>query len=193
MRIITTQNIQTSFARPTINTNHKQAVHDKLIATLEVARVKLGYIKPMPVIEYTLRGKTAGYAWFGLNKIQLNPTFLVNHFDDMINNVVVHELAHLIAYDIYKDKGHGYYWKHVMLVLGIEPKRCHSYDTSKVGNNMTYHIYTCGCKETLAPVRRHNNIQKGKWRYYPCSECGRDFRYTGKVTNKAEVVANRGK
>ena len=186
MRIITQANVT---ARKTVNLEdqHKQEVIDKINYLMAIAKTKFGYTAACPSITYDLRGKTAGYAWFKRNHIQLNPVLMMENFDHFINNVIGHELAHLIAYATFRDDGHGYYWRHVMMSLGLDPNRTHRYNVSNVGNNMTYHIYTCGCHETLAPVRRHNNIQKGTWRYYPCEKCGSNFRYTGKTTTRNEI------
>lgn len=59
---------------------------------------------------FSLTGGTiAGRAYYGRRLIKLNPLFLEDNFDTMINQTLPHEVCHLIAYDDHGDagKGHG--------------------------------------------------------------------------------------
>jgi SprT protein len=177
-------------SKPTLvyGTEHTTKVTEKLQKYMELAK-QLGYNEPMPLIAYSLRGRMAGRAWLAQNLIQLNPVLMVENFDDFLETTVGHEFAHLVAWKIYRDKGHGYWWRHVMWKFGIEPNRCHSYDTSTVGNNMRYYIYKCQCSSYNMATRSHNLIIKG--RVYRCRFCKEAIQFTGKLTTKAEVAEQK--
>lgn len=89
---------------------------------LGIARKKLGANLPMPLITFELYSyQTAGSASLQRNKINLNPFALALFGEQFVKNLVAHELAHLIAWQLYGDgiKAHGPEWRHVMTVLGF--------------------------------------------------------------------------
>lgn len=81
----------------------------------------------LPNISYELRSKACGKAKYSTNTIYINPVYLGSEdpaiIRDMVHDTVGHELAHLVTKHIYREGGHGYYWKHVMRELGLEPSR----------------------------------------------------------------------
>lgn len=85
-----------------------------------------------PKIEWTVIGTTAGRAWLNQWRIQLNEQLCKENVEDFINSTVPHEVAHLVAYKVFGDDGHGKGWKSVMRALGLDPERCHDYDTHNV-------------------------------------------------------------
>lgn len=118
----------------------------------------------------TRKSTTAGKAYvgrvpFGVYEISLNiPLLAVNNDPDQIDQTVGHEIAHLIAYKVYGDRGHGASWKKVMRYFGLAPERCH--DMSKaattVGKNTTIYVYRCtGCgKHVHLGAKRHKKQQQ---------------------------------
>jgi hypothetical protein len=56
--------------------------------------------------------------------IQLNSVYASTVAEDSLYDTIVHELAHIIAYRIYHDTGHGSYWRTVFLLLGGSGNRC---------------------------------------------------------------------
>jgi SprT protein len=75
--------------------------------------------------------RAAGQAKLKKHVIVLNVRLLAAH-PDQLPNVIVHEVAHLLAYKLYGDRGHGPAWKQLMVAPGFEPRRCHSMDTSVI-------------------------------------------------------------
>ncbi|MFZ4599981.1 MAG: SprT-like domain-containing protein [Terrimicrobiaceae bacterium] len=85
-----------------------------------------------PHIEWTVIGTTAGRAWLNQWRIQLNEQLCKENVEDFISQTIPHEVAHLVAYKVYGDDGHGNGWKSVMRALDLDPTRCHDYDTARV-------------------------------------------------------------
>ena len=141
---------------------------------INLASNKLNHTFKIPEISYNLRGTTAGQAWYSKWLIKINMVLLTENFDDMIQNTIGHEVAHLIARSIsnYRIKPHGHEWKSVMRLLGLNPTRCHNYNTdnSKVRTvkRIPYVCETCGMDYNLTKIR-HNKILKGV--KYRCCKC----------------------
>jgi len=94
----------------------------------------------LPTVRYAKKGTTAGTANIRGNVINLNLVLLMENGQVFIDRTVTHELAHLIDGYLHpenymrirgrKSSPHGPDWKRVMRLLGAEPSRCHSYDTT---------------------------------------------------------------
>lgn len=88
-----------------------------------------------PAIIINKRLKTTGGRAFTFKNpqyIDLSYELLLEHGESFIDWVVPHELAHLAAYTVYGDNGHGRGWKTVMdRDLGVIPERCHNFDNTK--------------------------------------------------------------
>ena len=75
--------------------------------------------------------RTAGMSFYTLNKIDISLKYYIFHKKHVITEILVHELAHQITYNIYGDKamkaenGHGWEWQSVMVKLGKIPARFH--------------------------------------------------------------------
>ena len=89
---------------------------------------------PRPLIKYNKRLKTtAGRAFYDSNPvyIDLSVDLLWEHTEEMINQTLPHELAHIAAFIVFKDAGHGAGWKRVMVALNIPVNRCHTMINSR--------------------------------------------------------------
>lgn len=87
-------------------------------------------------VKFDMKGTSGGTACISKNIIRFNPTLLRRNPETFLKQTVGHEVAHFVAYHKYKDRGHGEKWYSVMRRLGLEEKRCHSYDTSLVPNKV---------------------------------------------------------
>ena len=149
-----------------------QAMQDQVSRVLAQAE-KLYGVKISPTVSFNLRGRVAGWAGCTLCRmtrtasnfrLRFNCELIEGkHFDDMVNNTVPHEIAHLVCY-ARPDLGskHDAGWQRVCLALGGDGKRCHTYEVSPRGGGFTYRA-TCG---TVLTVSRqiHNKIQQGQGR-----------------------------
>lgn len=77
-----------------------------------------------PVLDYNLYRKDAiGLAHYVKNMIKLNPVYLIGGdkelYDHILDDTIVHEVCHFAAYRVYRERGHGYYWKLCMSKMGV--------------------------------------------------------------------------
>ena len=106
-----------------------------------ICNEKFGLKLPKFKVEFTLRGRTAGKAWLGKNIIQFNPTLLRENPEAFIKRTPGHEVVHFAAYAKYggRIKAHGHEWKNMMSMVGLDNKRCHSYNTDHVPTQINNH------------------------------------------------------
>jgi SprT protein len=165
-----------------MNTEHVRKVEDKVLECCLLLQEKLSVTLELPTIIFRQLGRRAGCATYSKNKIELNSDFFNNgHADDMINQTLPHEIAHLVASVKYGEmgRGHGYWWKHVMGLLGLTPNRCHCYSMENVKTkNPPKFVYRCGCRSEIFFTKiRHNRHQSG--RHYFCKMCGKQLQFVG--------------
>jgi SprT protein len=127
----------------------------------------------MPLIKYTLKGKTAGKAWPAKWEISLNAHMAVLNNDGFVMKTVAHEIAHLVAHRLNpKDRPHGRTWRSVMLAFGQTPERLHSFDVSgiiSIRKPQPRYAYACKCREHHITGIRHNRVLRGA--EYRCLYC----------------------
>lgn len=124
---------------------------------------------PMPTVSYAVRGVKAGVAYLQRNEIRLNPILLVENGQAFVQQVVPHELAHLLVYQQFgRVAPHGKEWKMVMeQVLGVPAEAYHCFDVANVRKQFEY---ACQCQRHWLSVRRHNAVQRQQ-RQYLCRQC----------------------
>lgn len=147
-----------------------------------------------PTIDYSLKGKTAGQAFYRQGKIKLNAILLLENTDDFINDTVPHEVAHLIDYAVNasnfgntarvaaqmqqlleqhryhnarKHSAHGPSWKAIMRLFGCEPSRCHNYDVTNSRRKTRSYLYECTCcgQRVTLGSKRHAREQSNPGTY----------------------------
>lgn len=93
--------------------------------------------------------------------IQFSDESINKYFNDIINDIIPHEVAHLVAIYFYKNKTHNKQWKEICLALGgngkavttniLTPKRLHR-----------YHKYELDSEEIIwLSTMKHRQIQNG--------------------------------
>lgn len=74
--------------------------------------------------------RVAGYCETDLNKITLSVPFLEQHWDNMLNVILPHEMAHGIDYILngwyLRKRHHGKHWRDIMEKIGQNPNPYHS-------------------------------------------------------------------
>lgn len=162
------------------------AVEQKVQSTIYTLQEKLGdpyniTIKA-PTVTYDLKGTTAGMAVFDrltkTGNIRINNALLyTDHYEDMIQDTVPHEVAHIVARQVYGNiKPHGKEWQYVMALLGLSATRCHDYDVTHSRTHIKF-TYTCRC----GPIHKvgsalHTKMQSGRHR--TCKACRTRLHYT---------------
>lgn len=137
----------------------------------DLAKANLYFQKnfPLPTLNYALRGAKAGVAYLQQNEIRLNPTLLQENGAAFIQQVIPHELAHLLVYQLFgRVKPHGKEWKMVMeQVLHVPAEIYHRFDTSNVAK---HYLYQCDCQTHQLSARRHHAIVHQQRSYF-CKKC----------------------
>jgi SprT protein len=90
----------------------------------------------VPPVKLNNRLKTtAGRAWLcerHLDRfIDLSTELLAEHPRAFFDEIIPHELAHIVAFHLFKDNGHGPQWKDVMRRTGVNGGRTHHLVNSK--------------------------------------------------------------
>ncbi|MEG3768093.1 SprT family zinc-dependent metalloprotease [Alteromonas sp. 14N.309.X.WAT.G.H12] len=124
---------------------------------------------PRPTISYRKSGRNAGTAFLHQNRINLHPILFVENKQAFFDDVIPHEVSHLLAYQLFgRVKPHGPQWQHIMVdVFHVPAKTTHNFDLTNVQVNTV--MYQCGCGDVPLTLRRHNKVIKGT--EYLCRRC----------------------
>ncbi len=107
-----------------------------------------------PGLEWRRYSVTAGMAHYQQGLISLSAIVLKE--PHQVRETLLHEYAHLLAFDRHgrKGVGHGRHWRQAMVDLGLEPKVHHQYEVVRNQARQTV-VYRCKkCGETFARKRR---------------------------------------
>ncbi|OTA17083.1 SprT family protein [Xenorhabdus vietnamensis] len=126
---------------------------------------------PEPHITYQQRGTAAGSARLQDWEIHLNPILLIENQQAFIDEVIPHELAHLLAYHQFgKVAPHGKEWRFIMeTIFEVTARRTHQFPVHSVRSKIF--VYCCSCQQHELTIRQHNKILRGK-SCYVCRQCG---------------------
>jgi len=155
----------------------QQAVMRCLREKLQLANQKLKTAYPEPELNYQQRGTSAGTAYLQYWQIRLNPILLLENQQAFVDEVVPHELAHLLVYKHFGRAAapHGKEWRWMMeSVLEVSASRTHQFTVTSV-QSKTY-PYVCQCRDHQLTVRRHNKVLRQEAEYR-CSHCGTLLRF----------------
>lgn len=154
----------------------KMQVQRQLKRDIEKANHYFGKNFPLPNVNYAVKGLKAGVAYLQQNEIRLNPVLLEENGQSFIQQVIPHELAHLLVYQQYgRVQPHGKEWKMVMeKVLNVPAETYHCFDTRNVQGQQFR--YTCNCQTHRLSIRRHNAILRHN-RQYLCKKCHQPLRF----------------
>ncbi|WJY15599.1 SprT family zinc-dependent metalloprotease [Pectobacteriaceae bacterium CE90] len=153
----------------------QQAVIRCLREKLRHANAVLGSHYPEPTVNYYQRGLTAGSAWLKTWEIRLNPILLKENQQTFIDEVIPHELAHLLVFSRFgRTSPHGKEWRWMMEeVLNVPARRTHRFEITSV-QGKTF-PYQCSCRQHDLTLRRHNRVVRGETEYR-CRYCGETLR-----------------
>ena len=107
-----------------------------------------------PFVNFNIRGKVAGKVDIITHEIKYNKILLEENYDAFCSRTIPHEVAHIVAFQLYGSRGHDKYWKKVM----IESKNaicgctCLSQDSMML-LRMLWLLRSCG-----QPHMAHNDV-----------------------------------
>ena len=142
----------------------------KIEKLIDDANCYFGASLDVPSLSFRRSGANAGTAHLQKNKINLNPIYALENQQEFLSQVIPHEVAHIVAFQIYgKVKPHGKEWQSIMKVIfKCEPKTRHAMETSEPRTNSV--LYYCHCGDVELSIRRHNKVQRGEQKYQ-CRKC----------------------
>ena len=152
----------------------RQEVYEAVAEYILVARERFDeptLFRP-DVISFKLSGVTAGYFQYKrkIGRIlKFSPHYLLADKQDMLEQTVPHEVAHLVVFDLYESdtignrgngwsrkkrnvKAHGHEWQQVMRVFGKNPNVTHTYDTSHLITKNRISILVGACNIECHPL-----------------------------------------
>ena len=139
-----------------------------------------------PRLAFDLRGRGAGLAVYQPRKfmaepdlIRLNPTLLEQHPDEMLDETIPHEWAHIVAHRLFgpRIKPHGQEWRAVMAAFGKTPEVQHRMDVEP-SRKLRRFKYHCACPDGVELTSiRHKRARRGTG--YLCRKCGQRLRWAG--------------
>lgn len=123
-----------------------------------------------PDLTFRRSGRHAGTAFLQQNRINLHPVLFAHNRDAYFNDVLPHEVSHLLVYQLYgRVKPHGKEWQATMQhVFGCAAETRHQFDLTPL--NIKSVSYQCGCGDIELSIRRHNAVVRGQ-RQYQCRRC----------------------
>ena len=152
-----------------------ERIVEKLGELKLLVREKYGYNVSFHVQMNGRLTSTAGRAHLATGLLEFSKKLYAENQEEFLADTVPHEFAHLAAFVVYGDTGHGEGWKRVMQELGCVANRCHSYQVTKKSSK-TYK-YECSCQVHEFSPQRHAWAVKGK--QYKCVKCGSHLNYKG--------------
>lgn len=147
----------------------KDAANAELLRLYATANQYFSRTFPTATLTFRRSGKHAGTAFLQQNRINLNPVLFEQNQTAFFDDVLPHELSHLLVYQLYgRVKPHGKEWQAMMqTVFGRAPSTTHNFDLTPLG--IKQFDYVCGCGPVTLSVRRHNKVQQGQ--QYSCRRC----------------------
>lgn len=91
--------------------------------------------------------RSAGMSFYTLNRIDISLKFFIFHETIIKNEILVHELAHQVQYNLYGEKamkannGHGVEWQNIMKIHGAKPDRYHELTIPPISLNEMIELY----------------------------------------------------
>lgn len=79
--------------------------------------------------------------------ISISYQLSVNNYwnPDIVRNTVLHEIAHAIHWELYKEASHNWLWNRIALAIGCDGERCYSPDdVTTVSSKYTLVCPVCG-------------------------------------------------
>lgn len=100
---------------------------------------------------------------WGTYRVRLNPLFCQQHPEDMMNDTIPHEVAHIVCFALKICDGHGKNWKGVAKKLGCSGETYTK--LSVIDPNKTCYYAVFGENKVEIGAKRYNDVMKGLKKY----------------------------
>lgn len=159
-----------------IPSEDKQQLSARLNELYVEAEAYFNCLIERPLLTFRRSGKHAGTAFLQQNRINLNPVLYLHNKVAFLNDVLPHEVSHLLSYQFYGPvKPHGREWQTIMQqVFRCAPNTTHNFDLAPL--KLKSFTYQCICGEIELSTRRHHAILNQQ-RTYICKRCKQALTY----------------
>ncbi len=147
--------------------------------------------KPIPKLTFFVKGRAAGWAKYGKWEVSINSHIAGQNLDQM-KDTISHEIAHMVAYAVYGETGHGARWKLVHRMLGGSAERTYNAAEHGIkaiaGRRTNWYLYRNDRVEVWVGPKHHSQLQAGKTGYLTHVNSGSRIlpeHYTGQRKVKA--------
>ncbi|MBT0586569.1 SprT family zinc-dependent metalloprotease [Alteromonas sp. SM 2104] len=153
-----------------MSTHLIQRIEHRVAQLVEHAQRRTGRKLTCPSIGFRRAGRNAGTAHLNRNHINFNPLYLHDNVDEYLSQVIPHEVAHIVVYQIFgRVKPHGLEWQSMMRdTFDCKPQVTHTMHSDAVTSRVF--TYKCDCGQVELSVRRHNKVVRGQ-QQYRCKRC----------------------
>lgn len=104
--------------------------------------------------------RRAGICRLSSKEICISRSHALNNGEDVVRDTILHEFAHAIAYELFKETGHGKRWKEVARMIGATPKASGKFN---LPNAPWLLVHRCSKSNQLQPIseryRRNKKIK----------------------------------
>jgi predicted SprT family Zn-dependent metalloprotease len=114
-------------------------------------------------VNYDSAKRRAGICRLAEKQISISKNHALNNDESVVKDTILHEFAHAIAYEIYKETGHGKRWKEVARLIGATPKARGKFNLPDAPWIL---VHRCGKSNQLVPISERYRRNKKIKNYY---------------------------
>jgi len=104
----------------------------------------------------------------GIKKITLSRWYVENNEEALVEDTILHEIAHALDYLERGYSKHDKHWKKICIRIGAKPERC-SKNADKPEGHYKYSVVCCG--------KTYGKHRKSRGRTYSCPQCRKRLKF----------------
>lgn len=139
------------------------AVRDMLWKAVDMFNLGDDFIEQVD-IRFNVKGRTAGRAGKerGRYYLDFNMEAIRDHWDEMLNVTIPHEVAHIVAYakPALRASGHNKNWKRIDIALGGDGTRTHTMGLKRARKTKWYVYEVAGERIEIGAVRHKRMLSR---------------------------------
>jgi predicted SprT family Zn-dependent metalloprotease len=113
--------------------------------------------------------RTLGRCHYGsVKKISLSRWYVENNEEALVEDTILHEIAHALDYLERGYSSHDKHWKKICVRIGARPERC-SKNADKPEGHYKYSVVCCG--------KTYGKHRKSRGRTYSCPQCRKRLKF----------------